>query len=464
MSIDETRESMPAEPVVRIDPETGNKIITVERNGESLDFTIGSSPEGTDIWQRVPYDADDYGPVSDFATDFDHADPAYNPNAPEVWKELRESGCPVAHSDRYGGMWAPITHDTVNEVAYDTENFTSRSVIVAVGRPGDLSLPAPIGGAPPITSDPPFHNMARRLLLPPFAPKKIEPWEPEVQKLCRELLDDMGEIVAGETVIDAAVQYAQNIPVNVIGRMLGFPEQDEELFRKFVHDALERIAEEPGTRVGGDDLGHYITQQIADHRENPRDDLTSYLLDEVEIEGNKLDDEVAAGMIILLLIAGIDTTWSAIGSSLWHLAQNPDDHQRMLDDPDVIPFAVEEFLRAYAPVTMARMVAQDNDFHGCPMKKDDWVLLPFPAANRDPKKFEDPDSFIVDREENRHAAFGLGIHRCLGSNLARLELRVAIEEFIRRFPRFELAGDTRWSVGQIRGPRELPVRILDVAN
>ncbi len=463
MSIDESTESTVAEPTVRIDPETGNKIISVERNGETLDFVIGSSPEGTNLWQRKPYDADDYGPVEDFATDFDHADPAYNPKAPEVWKELRESGCPVAHSERYGGMWVPLTNDTVNEVAYDTENFTSRNVVVNVGRPGDLALPAPIGVAPPITSDPPFHNMARRLLLPPFAPKKIEEWEPKVRAQCRKLLDDMGDITPGETVIDAAVQYAQHIPVNVIRQMLGFPEKDEALFRKFVHDTLERIAEEPGTRIGGDDLGNYITDQIADHRANPRDDLTSYLLDEVEIDGNKLDDEVAGGMIILLLVAGIDTTWSAIGSSLWHLAQNPQDHQRMLDDPEVIPFAIEEFLRAYAPVTMARMVAKDNDFHGCPMKKDDWVLLPFPAANRDPKKFEDPDTFVVDREENRHAAFGLGIHRCLGSNLARLELRVAIEEFIRRFPSVELAGDTRWSVGQIRGPRELPVRILETS-
>jgi cytochrome P450 len=448
---------------VRIDPETGNKIITFDRNGETIEFIIGSDPEGTDVWQRVPYDADDYGPVEDFATDFDHADPAYNPNAPRVWKDLRENGCPVAHSDRYGGMWVPLTHDTVNEVAYDTENFTSRSVVVNVGRPGDRALPAPIGGAPPITSDPPFHNVARRLLLPPFAPKKIELWEPKVRAQCRKLLDDMGEIVPGETVIDAAVQYAQHIPVNVIRQMLGFPEKDEELFRKFVHDTLERINEEPGTRFGGDDLGEYITKQVEDHRANPRDDLTSYLID-VEIDGSKLTDEMVAGMTILLLIAGIDTTWSAIGSSLWHLAQHPQDHQRMLDDPDVIPFAIEEFLRAYAPVTMARLVAKDNDFHGCPMKKDDWVLLPFPAANRDPKKFEDPDAFVVDREENRHAAFGLGIHRCLGSNLARLELTVAVEEFIRRFTRFELAGDTRWSVGQIRGPRELPVRVLSVAT
>jgi cytochrome P450 len=424
---------------------------------------FGMSPEGTHVWQRKPYDAADYGPVSDPATDFDHADPAYNPNAPEVWKQLRESGCPVAHSERYGGMWVPLTHDTVHEVAYDTEHFTSRAVVVSVGRPGDLALPAPIGGAPPITSDPPFHAMARRLLLPAFAPKQIEPWEPEVRKLCNELLDRMGDITPGESIVDAAVQYAQHIPVNVIGRMLGFPAKDEDLFRKFVHDALERIAEEPGTREGMDDLGNYIADQIDDHKANPRDDLTSYLLN-IEIEGQKVSDDIAGGMIILLLIAGIDTTWSAIGSSLWHLAQHPEDHQRLLDEPEVMTFALEEFLRAYAPVTMARLVAKDHDFHGCPMKADDWVLLPFPAANRDPLKFEDPDTFIVDRKENRHAAFGLGIHRCIGSNLARLELKVAIEEFVKRFPRFELAGDVRWSIGQIRGPRELPVRILDVAR
>ncbi len=380
-----------------------------------------------------------------------------------MWKELREGGCPVAHSDRYGGMWIPITHDTVHEVAYDTENFTSRAVVVSVGRPGDLSLPAPIGGAPPITSDPPFHGLARRLLLPAFAPKVIEPWEPKVRELCVSLLDKIGDVQPGESIIDAAVQYAQHIPVNVIRQMLGFPEQDEELFRKFVHDVLERIAEEPGTRDGMDELGEYIYDQIQDHRENPRDDLTNYLMN-VQLDGFEMNDEIVAGMVILVLIAGIDTTWSAIGSSLWHLAQHPEDHQRILDEPDIMTFATEEFLRAYAPVTMARLVAKDHDFHGCPMKKDDWVLLPFPAANRDPLKFEDADKFVVDRQENRHAAFGLGIHRCIGSNLARLELRVAIEEFTKRFPRYELAGDTRWSVGQIRGPRELPVRVLEVAK
>ena len=423
----------------------------------------GDRPEGHEFWERSPYDAADYGPVSDFATDFDHGSAANNAKAPEVWKELRESGCPVAHSERYGGMWVPLTHDTVHDVAYDTENFTSRAVVVSTTRPGDLALPAPIGGAPPITSDPPFHNVARRILLPPFAPKQIEPWEDEIRALCHKLLDEMGEIVPGETVIDAAVQYAQNIPVNVIGRMLGFPAEDEDLFREFVHTTLERINDEPEARAAAfERLDNYILGQVQDHIDNPRDDLTGYLL-EVEIEGNKLAPEHVSGSILLLLVAGIDTTWSAIGSSIWHLAQHPDDRQRLADDPEVMTFALEEFLRAYAPVTMARMVAKDVDFHGCPMKQDDWVLLPFPAANRDPHMFEDPDTFIIDREQNRHSAFGLGIHRCLGSNLARLELKVAIEEFVARFPHFELAGDVRWSVGQVRGPRVMPIRILETA-
>jgi cytochrome P450 len=425
--------------------------------------TVGSSPEGVELYERVPYDPAMYGPVTDWATDIDHANPEYNPNAPEIWKQLREGGCPVAHSDRYGGMWAPITHETVHEIAYDTENFTSRNVVVSHLRPGELALPAPIGGAPPITSDPPFHGMARRLLLPPFAPKQIEPWEDEVRALCRRLLDSMGDVTPGETVVDAAVQYAQHIPVNVIGRMLGFPEKDEELFREFVHTVLEQINEDPEIRRAGfQKLDEYIDAQVRDHIANPRDDLTGYLLN-VEMDGNKLAPEHVRGSIVLLLIAGIDTTWSAIGSSLWHLAQSPADRQRLIDEPEVMTFALEEFLRAYAPVTMARLVAKDHDFHGCPMKKDDWVLLPFPAANRDPKQFEDSDDFVIDREVNRHAAFGLGIHRCLGSNLARLELKVAIEEFIARFPHFELAGDVAWSVGQIRGPRKLPVRVLETA-
>jgi cytochrome P450 len=182
----------------------------------------------------------------------------------------------------------------------------------------------------------------------------------------------------------------------------------------------------------------------------------------VEVGGKKLSPEHVRGTIVLILIAGIDTTWSAIGSSIWHLARHPDDLARLVNEPDLMPVAVEEFLRFYAPVTMARLVAEDHEFYGASMKKDDWILLGFPAANRDPEVFEDADKFIIDREVNRHAAFGLGIHRCIGSNLARLELRLAIEEFIKRYPRFELADaeGVTWAPGQVRGPRQIPLRVL----
>jgi cytochrome P450 len=399
-----------------------------------------------------------YGPVSDWATDFDHADPEYNKNAHAIWDQLRGE-CPVAHTERYGGTWLPVTHEHVHEIAYDTDHFSSRGVVVATVKPSDNpdAPPAPIGGAPPITSDPPFHQHARRLLLPAFSPKVIDGWEPEIRKLCRELIANMGDVDH----VDAAVQYAQHIPVNVIARMLGFPLEDSDLFRSFVHNVLEAINLTPGARIEAfQELDAYISKQVQDHIDNPREDLTDFLL-KATIFDQPLSPQHVTGTIILLLIAGIDTTWSAIGSSIWHLATNPVDRRRLVDNPALMPTAIEEFLRAYAPVTMARVVKEDYNFHGAEMKENDWVLLPFPAANRDPKEFPDADKVLIDREVNRHAAFGLGIHRCLGSNLARLELRVAVEEFIAAFPDFELATNevVKWSVGQIRGPRELPVRV-----
>jgi cytochrome P450 len=193
----------------------------------------------------------------------------------------------------------------------------------------------------------------------------------------------------------------------------------------------------------------------------PRDDLTSFLL-AAEIGGQKLAPEHVRGTMVLLMVAGIDTTWSAIGASLWHLAQHPQDRRRLASEPDLMGTAVEELLRAYAPVTMARLVATDFDFHGHAFREGDWLLLPFPAANRDPAAFENPDLVQLDRATNRHAAFGLGRHRCLGSNLARMELRVALEEWLARYPDFELSDPAAvtWSAGQVRGPRTLPMTIL----
>lgn len=396
--------------------------------------------------------------VQDFATDFDHLDPQWVNDPYPIWEDLR-GRCPVAHTERFGGAWFPATHEGVSAVAKDSEHFTSRQVIISYTRPTDEDLPAPIGLAPPITSDPPFHVDARRLILPAFAPGPINALEPAIRELCNRLLDNMGD----HEIVNAGEEYAQFIPPAVIAQMLGFPPEDEDFFREVIHNII-------GSADNQDDAERerlqaeteaYFNKQIQDHIDNPRDDLSTYLLN-VELGGQKLQHDHVRGTMILILVAGIDTTWSAIGASIWHLAQNPDDLARLVNEPDLMPTAIEEFLRFYAPVTMGRMVKEDFDFNGCPMKKDDWVLLGFPAANRDPAAFKDADKFVIDREENRHVAFGLGIHRCAGSNLARLELRIAIEEFIKRYPKFELANPegVTWAPGQVRGPRNLPVKVL----
>lgn len=400
-------------------------------------------------------------PMPDWATEFDHTKEVYAQRAPEVWDELRAT-CPVAHTEAHGGVWLPTRHQDVSAIAHDTVDFSSEGVIVNVFKPEGL---APAGYAPPITSDPPFHADARRLLLASFAPKAINELEDSARQLCNDLLDDIE--AQGSDVVDAARQYSQHIPVRVIAEMLGLPKEDGDRFRTFIHRVIEKPGEH-GDLAPEDTLVQYITDHLLARRQQPpKDDLIGHLL-EVEIDGQPLTNEHIFGTIALLIIAGIDTTWSAIGASLWHLAHHPEDRARLVEDPAVLPFAIEEFLRFYAPVTMARIAAEDTEIGGCPVAKRDWILLPFPAANRDPEVFERADEFVIDRQRNRHVAFGLGIHRCLGSNLARLELTVAVEEWMKRFPDFELADAdpeaVRWSTGQVRGPRELPIRILETES
>ena len=413
----------------------------------------------TQIDDRNSHFASLVEPVRDWSTDFDHMHPDYNANAPEIWEELRAK-CPVAHSPRYGGTWLPVRHEDVSAIAYDTEHFSSEDVVVKRIKPTGESRP--YGGAPPITSDPPFHHHARRLLLPAFAPQKIAAMEAETRSFCHSLIDNMGAV----DVIDAADQYAKHIPPAVIAHMLDLPLADGELFRDFIHTALEGVAEDQAVRQAGwQKLDAYLDRRISERSQNLGDDLLSFLLT-VEMGGNKLQPEHVRGTVALLLIAGIDTTWSAIGSTLWHLAKTPSDLARLVREPELVPTAVEEMLRAYAPVTMARVVAKDVEIGGFPMKEGDWVLLPFPAANRDPGAFDRADEVIIDREVNRHSAFGLGIHRCVGSNLARMEVRIAMEVFIERFPKFELADPAAvtWSVGQVRGPRSLPILLQSRAT
>jgi len=394
------------------------------------------------------------GPVSDWTSDFSHLEPEWAADPYRIQDDLRQR-CPIAHTDRFGGGWLPTRYEDVSAVAYDTERFSSRSIIMGNFRPPrDI---APIGGSPPISSDPPFHHDARKLLLPAFTKTAVARQEPATRAFCHALIDDF----QGSGVVDAARDYAQHIPMRVIADMLGFPPEDGPRFREFVENTLEGVNLPPDERIARmQKLFDYLLAQVHDHLDNPRPDLTKYLID-AELYGHKLQADHVAGTMALLLIAGIDTTWSAIGSSLWHLARNPEDRRRLVDDPGLLPTAMEEFLRAYAPVTMARLVKEDMHWHGVDMKADDWILLSFPAANRDPAQFDHADEVVIDREVNRHAAFGLGIHRCVGSHLARMELRVALEVWLERIPEFSLADPSAvtWSAGQIRGPRSLPLRI-----
>jgi cytochrome P450 len=390
----------------------------------------------------------------DWATDYDIFDPGYVRDPVPVWDDLR-ARCPVAHSDQWGGSWLPTRYEDASAIAHDVEHFSSRSVSVVAPQEemNDGLLPA---GLPPISADPPVHTWSRRLLLPWFSHKRVAGYEDVTRELCVRLANVIAERGSG----DAAVEYAQQIPARVIAGVLGVPPDLADTFTGWVRDVLEFANDTERRNRGRNALVAYLTEQIEARKRAPGDDLISSLL-HTEVDGAPVPDAHVLGTAALTLIAGVDTTWSSIGSALWHLAANPDDRARLVKEPDLIPIAIEELLRAYSPVTMARIVADDVEVGGCPMKAGDRVLLSFPAANRDPEQFPDADEVIIDRMQNRHVAFGVGIHRCAGSNLARMELRVAVEEWLRAIPEFSLDqdGEVTWAGGQVRGPRTIPIKV-----
>ncbi len=393
----------------------------------------------------------------DWAVDYDIFDPGYIADPFPIWDGLRER-CPVARTEHWGGSWLPTTYADVTAIARDVDHFSSRSVgVVPPPPPGSVSsdqvlLPA---GVPPISADPPEHTWTRRLLLPWFSPNRVAEYATFTRELCRSLVD--GFASTGRA--DAAAGYAQQIPVRVIGLVLGVPESMSDTFTGWVRDILEFAHDEERRTKARIELVTYFRGEMEQRRERPGDDLISVLLHS-EVDGLPVPDGHVLGTVALTLIAGVDTTWSAIGSALWHLATHPDDRRRLVAEPGLMPTAVEELLRAYSPVTMGRIVRDDVEFAGCPMHAGDRVLLNFPAANRDPAAFPDADRVVIDRQVNRHVAFGAGIHRCAGSNLARMELQVALEEWLARIPEFELepGGEVTWAGGQVRGPRTVPVR------
>ncbi len=394
-------------------------------------------------------------PVGDWATDFDYFDPEFVADPYPIYDELQQS-CPVAHTDRYGGVNVLTTFEDVSAAAHDTATFTSRRVVIS-------EVPTDRRGAilPPLNLDPPDHTEPRRVMVPFFNPAAMKKWEEPIREICRERLDDMAERAATDPHLDLALDYARHIPGDLTATMFGVPATEADQFRQWIHDLIEvgptNLEVERATTHA---MMDYMQGLIDDRRANGGDDLVTYLFDQ-DIDGEPLDDEAMVKMLFLLLVAVIDTTWSGLGSSFLHLASHPDDLARLVAEPELIPSVTEEFLRAYSPVYVGRIANNDTEISGCPVSEGEWVMLGFPAANRDPAAFEDAHEVKIDRQKNRHAAFGLGIHRCLGSNLARMEMNIAIEMLLERFPRFALieGADVSFSAGNVRGPRQVPVRI-----
>jgi cytochrome P450 len=341
--------------------------------------------------------------------------------------------CPVSWSDRYGGFWSVVRYDDIHAAEHDADTFSVAPSMILPSFGTDRPLI-------PLDIDPPMLLPYRKALLPFFTPPKMDALLPRTRELANALLDD----VAGQQVFNAA-PFCRMLPTMVFSEYCGFPVEDAHQFDVWVEDIVfARTDDESVARAAADAVYDYFRDLIAQRRVEPGSDVISALVG-AEVDGRPLTDDEMLDISYLLFVAGLETTGGSIRSALWYLAQHPDELARLVEDPSRIPTATEEFLRMLCPVqAMARTLKQDTVLGGQSMQAGERVVLVFGAANRDPARFDAPNEIRLDREHNPHTAFGIGAHRCLGSNLARREVNVALEEFITRYPRFELAEPSPW--------------------
>jgi cytochrome P450 len=384
----------------------------------------------------------------EFVRKFDIYDPAVAADPHAAWKQLREQ-CPVAHSEAQGGYWVLTRYADVVAAAADPRHYSSKSITV----------PRQLGGTeladrPPITYDPPRHIAYRRLVLPGFSTRQALRWRPEMERLARTAIESF----IGTGHCDAASEFARAIPVGVMCSIYGAPTTLEPQFRSWAHDIFRSDDMTRGQQAI-EEISAYFLAEIEDRRSHPGEDMVSLLL-ESEVDGQRLTEPELLGALTLILVAGLDTVWSVLSNTLRYLATDADARRRLAAEPALIPAAVEEFLRVFAPAAVARVTTCPVAVDGVEIGGDESVLLAFPAANRDPEMFPEPDRVVLDRANNKHVAFGYGPHRCLGSALARLELEVALTEWLRAIPDFELEPGSKieYSAGQNWGPNAVPVR------
>ena len=379
--------------------------------------------------------------------EFDHQAPGFNVDPYPVYAELR-SKCPMARSEAHEGFWIASTYQAISDVIHRPAEFSSKIVTVPkIQGVGDIGLP-------PLNLDPPDHGPLKRVLASAFLPQRVERLLPVTHEIVADLLDKL--VPTGG--FDASHDFSRLVPLTLMARLLDLPLEDEAKFTDWVLRTIDMAGDLTSSFEAAFELVQYFGELVPQRVGSGADDLISFL-HVTEVDGRRLEGWEIGLCSITLLLAGIDTTWSALAATIHYLAGHPDDQRRLREEPALWETAREEFLRVFAPVTVARLATADTEVLGCPVAAEEMVLLPFPSANRDEAEFPDAEQVRLDRSPNRHLTFGLGIHRCIGATLARMEMDVALGEFLRRIPDFRLAegGVVEWSTGQIRGPRKVPI-------
>jgi cytochrome P450 len=383
----------------------------------------------------------------------------------ELFKEMRQR-CPVHWTDRItefpdeDGYWSVTRAEDIHTVSRDWETYSSEVggiTAVTSGFPIELSRAMFIG------MDPPKHDRIKALFQAGFTPRRIAAHEDEIRAIAVEVLDRVAE----RETVDLIADVAQPVVSRVIGSFMGIPPEDDAIWAQLMNAALG--AGDPDLNPEGipaimekliPEIFERCGKLIAERRENPTDDLTSVLV-HAEVDGHKLEEHEIVMGFFLLVAAGNDSTKATYSSGMHALMEHPDQRQLLLDDPSLIPSTVEECLRMFPAFAHFRRTAtRDAELAGTQIREGDKVVMWYLSSNRDESLYEDPDRFDVTRNPE-HQAFGAGgRHFCLGTALARLELRILFEETLKRFPDMELAGPVTWAEsGFINQMKTLPVRL-----
>ena len=383
--------------------------------------------------------------------DFDHHSEEFAADPWSLLARLR-SECPVARTPSHGGFWVLTGYDEIRQVATDDETFSSAETLVIPPKKnvGQKSIPAEM--------DAPEFLAFRKVLHPMLSPAAVDRMTPVIERFVHAAIDDFIE----EGSCDFVHDFADPVPAMTTLYKLGLPVELWKDFSVPLHQVVFLRQDSP-RRVNVPEGLQFVAQTIKDtiaaRRKAPRDDMISYLLN-ATVDGRPVTDHEVKEMATLIVQGGFDTTGSAISNALIQMDRDRDLRRRLIEDPALMTAAVEEFLRFEAPqMAMARTATRDvviGDHH---ISKGDRVLMVWASANRDDSVFEDPDSIVLDRFPNRHVTFGLGAHRCLGSNLARRQIQVALRAVLRRMPDYAIDHDDAVraeTVGIVYGMFSLP--------